>query len=92
MILHFVRSITFDALVTLDSAGEGCMTPFLAVLVLRYTRVHVHILYCHYETAYIKTPVNQFFCFVTFLDVPNIDPNDGHVRFRGNLDNSKFQS
>jgi len=80
MMLCFVGSITFDALSILDSAGEGHMTPFLAIFALRYARVHIHIPYYCYKTTYIEVPVNQFFCFVTTLDVLNIDPNDGHVR------------
>ena len=90
IMLCFVGSITFDILGTLNSAGEGCMTPFLAVLALRYARVHVCILYCCYETAYIKVFINWSFHFVTALDIQNIDLNNVHVRFKENLDNLRF--
>jgi len=89
MMVYFVGSIIFDILGILDSVGKGHMTPFLAVLTLRYARVHVYILNCSYKTIYIDASVNQFFHFVTTLDILNIDPNDSHVRFGGDFDNSK---
>ena len=88
----FMRSITFDVLGILDSAGEGCMIPFLAVLALRYARVHVLIPNCSYETTYIDVPINQSFCFVITLDIPNIDPNNNHVIFGRDFDNSRSRS
>ena len=86
MMLYFVGYITFDVLDILDSAEEGCVIPFLAIFVLRYTKVHVCISNCSYEASYIEASVNQSFCFVTALNIPNIDPND---RFQEDFDNSR---
>ena len=47
------------------------------------------------RTVAIKLPTLNcllmiFFCIRTALQVPNIDPDNGHVRFRGDLDDTGF--
>ena len=40
------------------------------------------------ETSHIEVSVDDRFGFETVLSVPNIDPNNGHIWFQRNFDNS----
>ena len=51
------------------------MTPFPAILTKRDARVHVCTSDGGDEVSNVETPVNEHFCILTALNVPNVDPN-----------------
>jgi len=51
------------------------VTPFPTILAKRDARVHVSASDGGNEVSYIETPVNEHFCVLTALDVPNVDPD-----------------
>jgi len=55
------------------------MTPFLAVLALEYSWVHIHTPNSCYVASDIEAPVDQFFSFITALNIPNVKPDNAHV-------------
>jgi len=56
------------------------MSPFPTILALGDTRVHVCSADSCNKLADIEVPVNERFSTAPALDVPNVDPHDGHVR------------
>ena len=66
------------------------MTPLPAILAERDSRVHVRTSYGSDMVSYIKASVNKHFCVLTTLNVPDVDPHYGHVRFWRDLDYSWF--
>jgi len=83
-----MRSVVFDILRALDPAEFHCMILLPAVFTLRNAWVHICFTNHYNEAPNVKASVNQAFSLRTTLDIPDIDLNDRHVRFRGDLDNS----
>jgi len=83
-----MRAIAFYAFRSLDIANPCQMTSLPTILALRNTRIHVGAPHHRNDTSYIEAPVNNFLSIVTILDIPYINPDDSHVRFRGDLDNT----
>jgi len=68
------------------------MTPFPTILALRNSQIHISSLNCSNEASYIEASVYDLFCIGTALRVPNVDPDDRHVGFRGDLDDVRSRS
>jgi len=66
------------------------MTPLLAVFTLGNAWIHVSIPNSSNILANIEVLVNEFLSFTTTLDVPNVYPDNRHVQFRQNFDDSWF--
>ena len=41
------------------------------------------------ETSHVESLINNWFGLRTILYVPDIDPNDGHIQFWWDFDNSR---
>ena len=57
-VFRFVGTVTFGIFWFLNSARKGCMTPFPAVLALRYTRIHVGTSNRSYVASYVEASVD----------------------------------
>jgi len=68
------------------------MTPFPTILALRNFQIHISSPNCSNEASYIEASVYNLFCVGTALRVPNVNPDDRHVRFRGDLDDTRSRS
>ena len=76
MVFSLVRAIALGTLGSLDTVGHSCMSPSLAVIVLRDARVHVGFSNGRNKFLYIKTLVNKSFGHTPTLNIPNVDPNN----------------
>jgi len=63
------------------------MTPFPTILALRNSWIHISSPNCSNEAS-----VYDLFCIETALRVPNVDPDDRHVGFIGDLDDVRSRS
>ena len=90
VIFWLVRTIALDILRFLDSVGKYCMTPLPAVFTLGNAWIHVSIPNSSNILANIEASVNESLSFTSALDIPNVYPDNRHVQFRQNLDNSWF--
>jgi len=79
VVFQLVRAVTFNTSCSLDPARKGGVAPFPAILTKRDTGVHVCTSDSGDEVSYIETPVNEHFCILTALDVPNVDLDQSHV-------------
>ena len=91
MVFGFVRPIALNAFGTLDMARKCGMTPPPAIFALRYARVHGSSPDSSDVVTYIKTSVDEEFSIVPTLNIPNVNPDNGHVRLGGDFDNSWFE-
>ena len=57
------------------------MSPFLVVFALRDPRVHVRSPDSCYVFTDVKASIDEHLGIVPALDVPYVDPHDGHVEF-----------
>jgi len=62
------------------------MSPFPAILVLRYAQIHIGTSDHSDIASYVKVSVDETLCIVATLDIPDIDPYNGHIRFGRDLD------
>ena len=83
-----MRSVVFNILRVLDPVESHCMILLPAVFTLRNAWVYICSTNHCDEAPNVEASVNQAFGLRTTLDIPDIDLNDRHVRFRGDLDNS----
>ena len=81
MILGLVRAIALDTLRALNSARKGGMSLFPAVLALRDPRIHVHFLDSSDILSYVEALINEHFGIAPTLNIPYVDPHNGHVGF-----------
>jgi len=80
MVFSLVRAIALDALGALNTVGHSHMSPLPAILALRDARVHVGSSNSHNKPPYIETPVNKTFSLASALNIPDINPNNQHIR------------
>ena len=90
VVLALMQSITLDALWILNSTCVGTMSPLLVIFTLGDAQVYIHSSDSGNMSSYIKTSVNRHFTILSTLSIPNIDPNNCHVRPGRSLDNSQF--
>lgn len=64
------------------------MAIFSAILALENSRVHIGSLNGHNVPADIEASVDKCFGFAAALNIPYVHPDDGHVQFGQNLNNS----
>ena len=82
MVFRFVRTIVFDTFGTLNSTQEHRMTLFPAIFTLQYSGVHINISNSCDILSNIEVLVDKALSSTTALNIPNIYPNNRHVRFR----------
>ena len=82
MVFSLVKAIALDTLRALNIVGHSCMSPLPAILTLRDTRVHVGFSNSSNKLPYIKTPINKIFGLAPTLNIPNVDPNNQHIRLK----------
>jgi len=66
------------------------MAPFPAVFALGNAGVHISSPNCSDIVANVKAPIDKHFSVMSTLDIPNINPNNSHVRFWRYFNNSQF--
>ena len=88
MVNCLMRTIALDIFGTLNTTNSHSVFPFPAVFTLWDIWVYICTMYYNNETSYIEVSVDDRFGFGTVLSVPNIDPNNGHIWFQRNFDNS----
>ena len=84
-------TVTLKTLGLLDMTYSSRVTPLPTILALWYTWVYVGSLYSSDEASDIKASVDDFLSIWPTLSVPNVNPNDGHVRFVGNLNDMRLR-
>jgi len=57
------------------------VSPFPVVFALRDPRVHVHSLDSCYVFTNVEALIDEHLGIASTLNVPYVDPYDGHVRF-----------
>ena len=82
MVDGLVWAIVFDALCLLYSTNDSSMAPLLAIFALKDAWIHVGTLNSHNEPFYVEPLVDERFSFGAALSIPDVDPYDGHIRFR----------
>ena len=83
-----IKTIALDTFETLNTTNSYSMSPFPVVFTLQNTWVYICTMYHSNETSHIEVSVDDRFGFGTILSVPNINPNNGHIWFQRNFDNS----
>jgi len=66
------------------------MAPFPAILALGDTWVHIGSLNGYNVPANIEASIDERFSFAATLNIPYVYPDNRHVQFGRNLDNSWF--
>ena len=67
------------------------MAPLPAVMPLRDARVHVGGSNRGDILAKVERMIYQQFCFGTILRIPNVKPDNGHVGFGRDFDDSRLR-
>ena len=83
-------AVILDTFCTLDFAQESNVTSPPTVFALGNSGVHVCFSDSSNEVANVETSVDKHFSVFTTLYILNVNPNDGHVGFGGDFNNSWF--
>ena len=83
----FIEAFIFQAPHILKAVCEGSMTPLPAVLALWDTRIHVHPFNSSNKATNVEASIYKFFGCRSILWIPDVDPDDGYIKFRGDFDN-----
>ena len=65
----------------MSAASKDGMPPFSVVLALGNSQIHVGSTDCNNIATNVEASVYQSFGFCTTLGVPDVNPDDHHVRF-----------
>ena len=79
MVNCLVETIAFDALGLLDMAYACYVPPFLVVLILWNTWIHICATHHGYKTPYIEMVIDDSFHLGAILEISYVDPNYGHI-------------
>jgi len=82
IVFSLVRAIALDVLGALDMAGHSCMSLSPAILTLKDARAYVGSSNSCNKPFYIETPVNKTFGLTSTLNIPDVNPNNQHIRLR----------
>jgi len=82
-----MRTVVFDTFRSMHTTHEGHVSPFLTILTLIDTRIHICFSNCCNVTSDIEAFVNMTFSLGTTLRVLYINPNHCYIRFRKSFDN-----
>ena len=91
MVLRFVRTVALDTFSSLNATRKGRVSPLPAILALGDSRIHICTSNYGDVIAHIEAPVNEKFSVFSTLNIPDVNPNDGHIRFRRDFNNSRFR-
>jgi len=86
-----MRAIALNTFSFLDVAYTSCMSPFPAVFTLWNIRVYICSINSGNWTSNIESPVNNFFGFRAVLHILYVNPNDRHIWFQRDLDDSRLR-
>ena len=75
----------------MNATRKGGVSPLPAILALGNSWIHICTSNCDNVIAHIEAPVNEKFSVFSTLNIPDVDPNDGHIRFRRDFNNSQFR-
>jgi len=67
------------------------VSPLPAILALGNSQIHVRTSNCGDVIAHIEAPVNKKFSVFSTLNIPDVKPNNGHIRLRRDFNNSRFR-
>ena len=84
-------AIALDAFSSLNVTRKGGVSPLPAILALGNSWIHIRTSNCGDVVAHIEAPVNEKFSIFSTLNIPDVDPNDGHIRLRRDFNNSRFR-
>ena len=89
IIFRFMRSIALNG--SLNMVEHSCISPLLAILALRDTRIHIGTLNgSNILSNIIEASIGETFSLTSVLDVLNVKPYDWHVRFGQYFDYTWF--
>ena len=91
MVFRFVWTVALDAFSSLNVTQKGEVSPLSAILALENSQIHIHISNSGDVIAHIEVPVNEKFSIFSTLNIPDVNPNNGHVRLRRDFNNSRFR-
>ena len=91
VMFHFIKSIISDISWSLESTHKSCMSSLLTVATLEHVWVYICFTYCCNITFYIKELVNKHFSWITALHIPNVYPDNSHIRSREKFNNLWFK-
>ena len=91
MVFRFVWTIALDTFSSLNATRKGGVSPLPAILALGNSRIHIRTSNSGNVIAHIEAPVNEKFSIFSTLNIPDVDPNNGHVRLRRDFNNSRFR-
>ena len=86
-----MRAIALHTLGPLNVADTSHVTPFLVVLVLQHTRIHIGTTDYSNIASNIEVSVNDLLGIRPILSIPDVNSDNSHVWLRWNLDNSRFE-
>jgi len=76
-----ISTIALDTLGPLNTTNICYVSPLPIVLTLQNIQVHISITYYNDETFHIEVSIDDSFGLGTILSVPDVNLDDGHVRF-----------
>ena len=80
VVLSLVRTIVFYIPKVLNSTREDCMFLFPTILTLWYNWVYICFVNSVDIASNIEVPIYESFDFVTTLNIPDVQPDNSHVR------------
>ena len=81
MVFRLVEAIVLDIFGALETAWHDRMSPSPTVLALEDAWIHISSTNSCNISFYIKAPVDKIFSLTATLNVPNVNPNNWHIRF-----------
>ena len=88
--LRLVETITLNIFSLLYTIQECGVFPLLAVFVSRDIEIYICTSDSYDVASNVEVSIDQLFCFLTTLNIPNIHPNNGYIQFGKNFDNAWF--
>ena len=83
-------TVILNGLGPLNMTYPCCVTLLPTILALRNTWVYICTLYSSDEGSNVEASIDDFLGIRLTLSVPNINPNDGHVGFRRDLNDVRL--
>ena len=88
----FVRFIILDAYRLIYMTCENHMISLPTILVLKNSRIYIHLLNNYNVMSNVETSIDEFFSFGSILRVLNVHPYNCYVQFWKSFNNLRVRS
>ena len=92
LVLYLVKTIIFNTFRSMCLTSKYHISLFPTILILKNTRIYISFLNYYNITSDIEASFYEIFHLGTVLEIPDINSDYNHIRFKRHIDDTRVES